>query len=305
VDPVEGRIWTANAPVVDGAMLALIGDGGYADGIRARIIRDRLRAVPRATSADMLDIQLDDQALFLERWRSLALDTIATAGDNDVGAHAAARGRFRHLVETTWTGHASPDSVAYRLVRTFRTTVVRIVMTFLTAPARAADASFDYTRSTRAEGPVWQLVTERPMHLLDRRFKNWHELLLSAVDETIDELTSDGQSLEASTWGQINRARIVHPLASALPLFGRWLNMPDTPLPGDVFTPRAHSPRTGPTERMIVSPGHEDQGILHMPTGQSAHPLSPHHADMHAAWVSGEAIPLLPGPPRNTLTLVP
>ena len=40
--PNGGRIWTANAPVVDGAMLAAIGDGGYADGIRARIIRDRL-----------------------------------------------------------------------------------------------------------------------------------------------------------------------------------------------------------------------------------------------------------------------
>ncbi|MFQ5599880.1 MAG: penicillin acylase family protein, partial [Candidatus Krumholzibacteriia bacterium] len=36
VDPAEGRIWTANARVVDGEMLSLLGDGGYALGARAR-----------------------------------------------------------------------------------------------------------------------------------------------------------------------------------------------------------------------------------------------------------------------------
>ena len=75
VNPENGRIWTANAPVVDGAMLAAIGEGGYADGIRARLIRDRLLAIPKATPRDMLSIQLDDRALFLERWRTLLLDT--------------------------------------------------------------------------------------------------------------------------------------------------------------------------------------------------------------------------------------
>ena len=74
VNPENGRIWTANAPVVDGAMLAAIGEGGYADGIRARLIRDRLLAIPKATPRDMLSIQLDDRALFLERWRKLLLD---------------------------------------------------------------------------------------------------------------------------------------------------------------------------------------------------------------------------------------
>ena len=54
VDPPDGRIWTANAPVVDGAMLATIGEGGYADGIRARLIRDRLMQIDKATPDDML-----------------------------------------------------------------------------------------------------------------------------------------------------------------------------------------------------------------------------------------------------------
>jgi penicillin amidase len=56
---------------------------------------------------------------------------------------------------------------------------------------------------------------------------------------------------------------------------------------------------------MVVSPGHETDGIMHMPTGQSGHPLSPFYANSHAAWVAGEPTPFLPGPALHTLTLVP
>ncbi len=80
VDPPNGRIWTANAPVVDGAMLATIGEGGYADGVRARLIRDRLMTIEKATPKDMLSVQLEDRALFLERWRQLLLDTLEAPG---------------------------------------------------------------------------------------------------------------------------------------------------------------------------------------------------------------------------------
>jgi penicillin amidase len=143
------------------------------------------------------------------------------------------------------------------------------------------------------------------MHLLDPKFRSWDEAILSAVDEAIRELTADGRSLRDRTWGEANSAQIVHPLASAIPLLGRYLNMPGDPLPGDVFTPRASSPRTGPSERMVVSPGREAEGILHVPTGQSGHPLSPHYADQYRAWLNGEPTPFLPGPAVNTLTLVP
>jgi penicillin amidase len=306
LDPPSGRIWTANAPVVDGAALAAIGDGGYADGIRARLIRDRLMAIDRATARDMLDVQLDDTALFLDRWRTLALAALdSPRAAEGGGASGLARAEFRRLVETTWTGRASIDSVAYRLVRTFRSTVVRTVMTFVTRPASERDPAFDYTRSPRSEGPVWQLVTERPMHLLSSEYDSWDDLLIGAIDAAIAELTEGGRPLSARTWGEANRALVLHPLASAIPLVHRWLNMPAAPLPGDVYTPRAHSPRAGPSERLVVSPGREHEGILHMPTGQSAHPLSPHFDDMQQAWLRGEPVPLLPGPPTHTLTLQP
>jgi penicillin amidase len=303
VDPAAGRIWTANAPVVDGPNLALIGDGGYADGIRARIIRDRLLQFPIASPRQMLDVQLDNTALFLERWRTLVLDVLATPEASAPPDRKSGRAEFRRLVASTWTGHAAAESEAYRLVRTFRAEVVREVMSFVTAPALARDPSFDYTRSLRTEGPVWTLISEQPMHLLDPRFETWRDLLLVAVDAAIGELTAEGRSLAGRTWGEVNRAQIQHPLASAVPQLRRWLNMPEDPLPGDVYTPRAHSPRAGPSERMVVSPGHEEDGILHMPTGQSAHPLSPYFATMHRAWVEGTPVPFLPGPAVHTLVL--
>jgi penicillin G amidase len=298
VDPESGRIWTANAPVVDGAMLATIGEGGYADGIRARLIRDRLMQLNEATPADMLRIQLEDRALFLERWRKLLLDTIGSAA-------TPSQRQFRELVESKWTGRASPGSVGYRLVKEFRTLFVRRVMTSLTAPALAIDPGFDYTRLLRGEGPVWQIITERPPHLLDPKYKRWDDAILSAVDAVVARLTEGGRNLNDRTWGEANSAEIRHPLATAIPFFGPYLNMPSDPLPGDVYTPRASTPRTGPSERMAVSPGRESEGILHMPTGQSGHPLSPHYGDQYRAWLIGEPTPFLPGPPVSTLQLTP
>lgn len=298
VDPPGGRIWTANAPVVDGAQLATLGEGGYADGIRARLIRDRLMTIDKATPTDMLAVQLEDKALYLERWRTLLQATLAYAA-------AGPRAEFKQLVDTTWTGRASRGSVAYRLVRQFRSAFVRDVMTTLTAPAQALDPGFDYTRSLRGEGAVWQLVTERPAHLLSPKYSSWDDWILAAVDRAIAELTSDGGRLADRAWGEANAGQFLHPLASAIPLFGRYLNMPSDQLPGDVYTPRAQAPRTGPSERMVVSPGREHEGILHIPTGQSGHPWSPHYGDQYRAWRDGEATPFLPGPAVTTMMLTP
>ena len=301
IDPPTGRIWTANSAVVEGGMLATIGEGGYADGIRARIIRDRLLAIRKATPTDMFSVQLDNSALFHERWRTLVLSVLTPAA---IQADAG-RAEFKRLVESSWSGRADVDSVGYRLVRAFRTEVSRQVLAPLVALVRHSDPDFDFGRANRGEGPLWQLVTERPMHLLDARHASWEALFLSAVQTVIGELTANGEQLRNQTWGDVNRASVAHPLGSAIPLVGSWVNMPQDPLPGDVYTPRAHSPRAGPSERMVVSPGREHEGILHMPTGQSGHPLSPHYRDQHRAWVEGTPLPFLPGETVARLTLTP
>jgi penicillin amidase len=300
LDPPAGRLWSANAPVVTGDMLAVIGEGGYADGIRARLIRDRLMRIEKATTGDMLAVQLETSALFHERWRDVALSVLTPEA---VQAESR-RAEFRRLLESTWTGQADPASVAYLLVRTFRSVLSREVLGALTAPIQQHEPGFDYTRALRSEGPLWQLISARPRHLLNPAYATWEAQLLGAVDKAITELTANGDPLSSRAWGTFNRAIVTHPLAGALPL-ARFVNMPSDPLPGDVFTPRAHSPRTGPSERMVVSPGREHEGVLHMPGGQSGHPLSPHFSDQHRAWVSGDPLPFLPGVAVARLTLTP
>ena len=300
VNPPGGRIWTANARVVDAEMLAKVGDGGYELGARARQIRDDLLALDKARPADLLAIQLDDRALFLDRWRTLLLDELTP----EALAADARRVEVRKQIES-WGGRAGVESVGYRLVRACRIYAAQRAFEILTARCKKADPRFDYLDLLQFEGPLWRLVTERPPHMLDPKYRSWSELLLAAVDAAVESLQRDGIPLADQTWGRRNRVSIRHPLSPAAPFLGRWLDMPSRELPGDMNMPRVQSVSFGASERMVVSPGREQEGIFHMPCGQSGHPLSPHYGDGNAAWVAGDATQFLPGPAAHTLALVP
>ncbi len=307
VNPPDGRVWTANARVVDGEMLATLGDGSYEIGSRARIIRDRLAARDRFTARDLLDIQLDTSAEFLSRWRDLILRTLP----EDAIDGRDERALFRDIVANEWSGHAAPDSAAYRLTREFREVLSARVIAFVLSECYEADPSFDYTTVRRRDAPIWKLVTEQPRHLLDPRYATWAEMLLDTVDATIEQAMRDRSGnprrgdLRDRVWSEYNVTAYRHPLSGAVPFIGRWLDMPAAALPGDLYTPRMHSGVQGASQRMVVSPGREADGIMHMPTGQSGHPLSPFYANSHAAWVNGDPTPFLPGPAVHTLTLTP
>jgi penicillin G amidase len=299
VDPPSGRLWTANNRVVGGDMLARLGDGGYDLGARARQIRDDLLARERVRPADLLAIQLDDRALWLERWRALLLTTLTpeTVKGNP------RRAELRRLVATRWSGHAAVDSVGYRLVRGFHNVLAEQVFDALTAPCRAADKEFGPTR--QFEGPLWKLVTERPPHLLDPRFASWDEQILAAVDGLLDSYQERPGTLTDRSWGEVNTVFVRHPLSRAVPVLARWLDMAPRALPGDENMPRVQHAFFGASERLVVSPGHEENGLFHMPGGESGHPLSPHYGDGHRAWEEGRPTPFLPGPAVDTLRLVP
>jgi penicillin amidase len=300
VAPPSGRIWTANARVVDGDMLAKIGDGGYMLGARARQIRDRLMALENATPKDLLAIQLDDRALFLTRWRDLLLRTLAPGA---LTGHPQ-RAELRRLVTTTWTGRASIDSVAYRAVRTFRGLVRDRVYNSLTHQEGTPEA-LRVRPSPQFEGGLWRLVDEQPVHLLDPQFPSWDAELLASIDDLIAQFQQVGPRLADRTWGERNTTQIQHSLSLVVPFLGRWLDMPAHPLPGDEDMPRVQGRAHGASERLVVSPGHEETGIFHMPVGQSGHPLSPYYQNGHAAWEEGRTTPFLPGRTVHRLLLKP
>jgi penicillin amidase len=302
INPEHGRIWSANARVVDAEALRIIGDGGYDLGARAKQIRDGLFARDKFAPADMLAIQYDDRALFLDRWRLLLMDVL----DSDAVADDAGLMEYRRLVED-WNPRAAPESVGYRLVRAFRLDLQSKVFHALTGSAREEyGVDVRLRLSNQFEAPLWSLVTEQPIHLLPARFGSWDEMMVASVQDSIRYFAENySDPLENRSWGERNTARIQHPLSLGIPQLSGFLDMPKEPLNGDSDLPKAQSPDFGASERFSVSPGDEENALMQMPTGQSGHPLSDFYRSGHDDWVQGRPSPFLPGVTEHTLTLTP
>jgi len=299
VNPESGRIWSANSRVVDGEALHLIGDGGYAFGARAKQIRDGLFAKESFEPQDMLAIQIDDRALFLASWQTLLLDVLSDTAEPELE-------EYRRLVEN-WLPRATAESVGYRLVRAFRNEVRRRVYDVLLAPVRAAYTDDVNIRMSRQfDAPLWSVVTQQPEHLLPSTYANWNDFMLEAVRAVVHGYDENFEGeLVDRTWGEYNTASIRHPLSPVLPALSDWLDMPAEPLNGDSDMPRAQGATWGASERFSVMPGDEASGLMHMPGGQSGHPMSEFYRSGHAAWVNGEQTSFLPGVGQYELILQP
>ncbi|MBB2926111.1 penicillin acylase family protein [Paraburkholderia silvatlantica] len=302
VDPPSGRIWTANNRTLPLEEVAQIGDAGTDLGARATQIRNDLLALPHASERDLLAVQTDDRAFWIEYWRRVALDAL--------DAHALdghpRRAECQRLVQA-WDGRADVNAVGYRLVRAFYDSLYEAWFGVLDeqmaaiAPNlsyRAANSRYEATMETLADHRAW----------IPGRFADWRAFMLDRIDHSIAQL-SRGTKLEEASWGERNRSAIAHPFARMVPAWlpwvRAWLSAPRDPLPGDVNMPRVQAPAFGASERFAVSPGREQDGIFEMPGGQSGNPMSPYFLAGHETWVHGGAAPFLPGPAVHTLRLVP
>ena len=299
-----GAVWTGNNRAVGGPAYSLLGDSGYDDGPRARQIRDGLLTLvasgTKAEPADLFAIQLDDRAVFLERWQKFLLEILTDEAVAQKKSRAALRDAVRQ-----WGGHASIDSVAYRVVRAFRGHVTTRALAPFIEQATVIHEPFS-PRTFNSEDAVWQLVHDRPARLLDPAQKSWDALLLAAVDDVTADIEKSDRPLAEFTWGARNTLKMQHPFGRFLPgPLARRLNLPAVPLPGDADMPRVQNAGFGQSERLVVSPGREAEGIMQMPGGQSGHPFSPFYRAGHDAWVKAEPTPFLPGPAVHTLTLKP
>lgn len=299
IDPPGGLLWSANARVVGGSDAVLIGDDGMDRGARAGQIHADLAQAPRPlTPASSLAVQLDDRALFLERWRALLRDLLEREHAQGHDEHEAAR-----AVLASWSGHAAPEDAAYRLVQQFRLEAQLRAFYMLVAPARQKAPSFRFEIPSSFEGPVWRLLHERPPHLLSASYADWDALLLDSL-RAAERLPVGCRTLAACTWGDVNAVHIAHPLSAALPLASRFLDMPTVRVPGARHDmPRIQGPDYGASERFSVSPGREDEGYFHMPGAQSGHPLSPFYRAGFENWQYGRPSPFMPGPAAHTLVL--
>lgn len=295
VDPADGVVFSANQRAVPVERSRKIGYA-WSSGERAARIAEVLRASGNHTERTMLDLQLDTVSAKMRFYQRIALEGIS--------ADDAELAEARRIVES-WNGRADADQAAFRILAQFRSRLSERARDPLLKPCASRDSKFRYVWF-QSDEPLMRLLEERPANLLPSGYADWPALIRDAfaAAATLPAGASSWSDPRAS-WGEANRARISHYLSLAVPALGPLLNMPRDPLPGHSTTVRVQSSTFGASERLVVSPGHESDAILHMPTGQSGNPLSPHYADAQADWVRGEPTPLLAGPPESEFTLLP
>ncbi len=288
-NPQNHRLWTANARVTSGLDLQLVGDSGYALGARAQQIRDDLTALKAPVKEqELLNIQLDNRAIFLTRWKAQLEKVLESSQQTE----------FTPFLKQlkNWQGLAAADSIAYRLVKEYRLQVAKVLMNELTEVCRHKHPKCDYYKATHQwEQPLWTLVSEQPGDWLPEGFSHWKGFFEEMAKRSFEPVLSGKIILENYTWGKKNQTQIKHSLSRFVPFLGKLTDMPTLPQAGDKDMPHVAGQGFGQSERMVVSPGHEERGILHMPTSQSAHPLSPYYGKGHDDWMKGIPSPFLPG----------
>lgn len=301
VDPPQGFISTANNRTV-GRDYPYPLAHNQANAYRAHRIAERLAELDKADEADLLGVQQDTRSEFFEFYRRLALELIAeqTVPEPDL---LEARDEL-----AAWDGLMAVDSRGIGLLWRWREKLAAGVFAPVVAKCRQAEERFDYSWR-EMETPLRALLTRRiPETRPDTRHPDWRSFILGSLTDTVRELkqTQGVEELSRLSWGKLNRVPIRHPFSAALPWLSPWLDMEEREMPGCAgFCVRILGTSYGASERLVVSPGHAAQGILHMPGGQSGHPLSAHYRDQQAAWREGRPLPLLPGPKAAVLALLP
>lgn len=293
--PAHGRLWTANARVVDVDDQRVMGDGGYALGARARRIRDRLFAREEFDEGALFDIQFDTRAELMQTWWERLVALV------DASSAMPEQERVRALLQT-WSGEAEANSTAYRLVREWRTRVTTVVLGAIAAPMRASGGEELVFRLPRTEVAVSALLGARPAWVPEGH-PSWEELERACLLEVLATWGEPGK-WSGRTWGARNATNVRHPLSVALPgWLARRIDLPARAISGDAFVPRVDGRAFGASQRLVVAPGAEERGILQMPGPANAHPLRRGRTTEYEDWIAGRPVPLLPGPTVHTLRL--
>ncbi|SFK58290.1 penicillin acylase family protein [Methylocapsa palsarum] len=302
VNPPSGILVSANQRMLGAEYPGVIGHD-FSGGYRAWRITQRLTGLEVIGESDMLAAQLDTQTDVYRYYQSAALRALEGAPVQTLASFAG----LRRALED-WDGRAETNSLGLAVLVEFREALVEAVLTPLFHKCRELDPSFAYFWSG-ADVPVQRMIESGRTELLPGggAFRDWPEFLRSTLLRSSETLAArhGRQNIAPLTWGDVNKADIRHPLSEAINLLGPLLDMPRAALPGCGRCVRLADGKYGASERMVVAPGREAEGFLHMPGGQSGQPASPNYSDQQAAWTLGLPTPFLSAKAQRTLYLRP
>jgi penicillin amidase len=289
INPPSGFIVNANQRMLGKEYPFVIGHN-FDQGHRAYRITERLVESKNITERDMFALQLDTKVGFYRYYQKLALSLL---NESNNAVHVDLKYKL-----TNWDGFAEKDSVGFSVLVEFRKLLIGAVISPFFVKCRQFDPDFRFS-STMIDLPLQQLLqTKLPDLLPDKvHHRDWDVFLLGLLTQAERNILkrNSAEFPESLAWGKFNQVSITHPFSTSLPMLQGWLDMPQTALSGCVQCVRVYKLGSGASERLVVSPGHEGNGILHMPGGQSGHPLSPHYADQQQAWVEGSVLPFEAG----------
>ncbi|MGZ5053024.1 MAG: penicillin acylase family protein [Methylobacter sp.] len=302
IDPVEGLLVSANDRRFGKNYPYVIGHQ-FGNGYRAFRITQQLGQMPQFNESAMFNLQLDTGSEFYAFYQQLALQILS--GEVIEAQPDLAKARNYLLA---WDGRADVGSLGFALLVEFRRQLAESVFTPFLSASRQADKNFSYAW-TYIDTPLQALLNQRPSQLLPdtANYRNWDDFILGQLKYSLQRLQArhPGVKLAELNWGMHNKVQQPHPFSNALPILSELLDMPDEALPGCAFCVRAAAPGFGASERLVVSPNHFDDAILHMPGGQSGQPLSPYYRDQQNYWLKGLPMALTAGKAEHTLVLQP
>ena len=302
INPPEGILVSANDRRFSKSYPYVIGHQ-FGNGYRAYRITRQLQQMPRISEWAMFNLQLDTESEFYVFYQQLALNSLS----NEALAKQPDLAEVRDYL-LAWDGRADVGSLGFALLVEFRKQLVESVFAPFLSASRQADKSFSYAW-TYVDTPLQALLTEKPSPLLPdaAHYRNWDEFILGQLQHSIQQLQAQhpGMALMELNWGVQNTVKHGHPFSKALPVLSDLLDMPGEALPGCAFCVRAAGPGFGASERLVVAPNHFEDAILHMPGGQSGHPMSPYYRDQQNYWLKGLPMALAAGKSEHTLLLQP
>ncbi|MCL2913792.1 penicillin acylase family protein [Shewanella corallii] len=297
-NPDHHRLWSANSRVVSAADDKRFGNGGYAIGSRSVQIRDNLMAGDSFNEADFMAMQLDNRAIFMSRWHALLLATLNTQPQQFADD-------IRELEQ--WQACACSESVGYTLVSHFRSQLFDAVFAPIQTQLNRENMSLRRLKRD-LEPAVWQLLEQQPQDWLPTEHQDWQSWMLAIYSDSKAELLakySDKGRLTDLNWGKVNALKIQHPFSRQIPQLSWLLDMPSVTGFGGRFEPAVQTTTFGASQRFIVQPGREQDGIMSIPGGQSGNPVSRFYRKGFSDYANHRGTPLLPGAAVHTITIQP
>ncbi|HEX8818185.1 MAG TPA: penicillin acylase family protein [Terriglobales bacterium] len=287
-NPASGIIASANSRITP---------DGYANSLsteweapwRVSRIYKVLESGKRFSASDMLALQTD---VYSELDRFVA-ERIVYAVDHAKSPSSKARTAADVLRQ--WDGHMNASSAAPTIAVRSREELHRLLLESKLGKAGQENASDEEPSATLSwksyqwmMSTVWldNILQKQPQRWLPDGYSSYDDLLAAAVDAAVSDLDAPAD-LNSWNWGSQNPIEIQNPVLGKIPLLNRWTGTGALPQSGSMFTVKAVTGRTGPSERITEDLSNLDQSTLNLVTGEAGNFLSPYYMDEWSAWYTG------------------